>query len=485
MAESGITPVILSGGSGTRLWPLSRELYPKQLLSFSGGNTLLQETVRRLDGLTGEEVGKPLVVCNEESRFLVGEQMAQTGREPWKIILEPEGRSTAPALTLAALFVLRTGTDAVLLVQPADHVMRNAARFHAAIRRGAELARRGMLVTFGIKPTRAETGYGYIRQGKPLAGKGSKAYRLAAFVEKPSTNTARGYLKSRTYQWNSGIFMMLASSWVDQMLRHRPDIVQSCKTALERGKVDNQFQRVDAEAFKECPADSIDRAIMEKIASPGGNDAAVVRLDAGWSDVGTWPSLWDVLPKDRRGNVSRGDVFADDTRDSLLFAEHHLLAAIGLKDVIVVETADAVLVANKSHAHEVAQTVEWLKGQKRGEHLLHRKVYRPWGDYEGVDKGERYQVKRITVKPGAALSLQRHRQRAEHWIVVKGVAKVTRGEETFTVLENESTFIPQGAVHRLENPGTEPLELIEVQSGAYLGEDDIERLEDQYGREKR
>ena len=285
--------------------------------------------------------------------------------------------------------------------------------------------------------------------------------------------------------WNSGIFMVTAATWMDRMLRYRPDIVQACKTALERGTADDRFHRVDAAVFKECPADSIDRAVVEKIAKGPVEGAAVVRLEAGWSDVGTWPAIWEAMPKDRKGNVVRGDVFTHGTGDSLLFAEHHLLAAIGLKDVIVVETADAVLVANKTHAQAIRKVIDWLKEKNRGEHILHRRVYRPWGNYEGVDKGDRYQVKRITVKPGAALSLQKHRHRAEHWVVVKGTAKVTREGETFLVAENQSTFIPQGAVHRLENPGAEPLELIEVQSGAYLGEDDIVRLQDQYGREKR
>jgi len=481
-----ITPVILSGGFGTGLWPLSREMYPKQLLAFSGGRTLFQDTLFRLDGLVdtqGEKPAAPVIVCNDESRFLVIEQLQEAGRTSSKIILEPEGRNTAPALTLAALSILENGGDSVMLVLPSDHVIRQLPVFHATVRKGWDLARGNKLVAFGIAPTHAETRFGYIRLGPPV-GEGTVgetaplAHMVSAFVEKPDAETARKYFESGYYLWNSGIFMMTASAWLEEINRLRPDIMRACRAAHDGGVSDDGFQRVEAEAFKLCPADSIDYAVMEKAVEK----AVVVRLDADWSDVGTWPAIWELLPKDAAGNVVRGDVVTRDTYNSLLFAEHHLLAAVGVKDIIIVETADAVLVADKAHAQDIRSIVEWLKGEKRGEHLTHRRVYRPWGSYDGVDSGERYQVKRITVKPGAALSLQMHRHRAEHWVVVKGTAKVTRGDDVFLVSENQSTYIPLGAVHRLENPGTELLEIIEVQSGSYLGEDDIVRLEDRYNR---
>ncbi len=483
MAKLGITPVILSGGSGTRLWPLSRELYPKQLLSFSGGRTLLQDTLCRLDGLDaeGDALHAPIIVCNEESRFMVVEQLQQVGRDAQKILLEPEGRNTAPALTLAALAIVDNG-DSIMLVLPSDQVILDSESFHSAVRRGGGLARENKLVTFGIVPTVAETRFGYLKLGQRLGGSKAgeaKASMISSFVEKPDAATARGYVESGDYLWNSGMFMITASLWLDEIGRLRPDILDACRAAYEEGKSDNYFRRVDAETFKSCPPDSIDYAVMEKAAEK----VAVVHLDAGWSDVGTWPAIWDILPKDLDGNAIRGDVFTQDTSNSLLFAEHHLLATLGVKDIIVIETADAVLVANKSHAQDVRKIVEWLKVEKRGEHLTHRRVYRPWGAYEGIDSGERYQVKRITVRPGAALSLQKHQHRAEHWVVVKGTAKVTCGDKVFTVQENESTYIPLGAVHRLENPGVELLEIIEVQSGSYLGEDDIVRLEDKYNRD--
>jgi mannose-1-phosphate guanylyltransferase/mannose-6-phosphate isomerase len=469
-----IVPVILSGGSGTRLWPLSREHYPKQLLALTGPYTLLQETAMRLNGLA--DVAAPIVVCNEEHRFLVAEQLRQIELQPQTILLEPFGRNTAPALTLAALAADRA--DRVLLVMPADHVIRNREVFHASVRSGYEQATAGMLVTFGIVPTHAETGYGYIRKGEDVSG--NQAFKVARFVEKPDAETARKYIASGEYLWNSGIFMVTAGRWLEHIRRFRPDIAQACDATWETRAPDMDFVRIMKEVFERCPSESIDYAVMEKT-----RDAAVIPLDAGWSDIGAWSSLWQVSSRDADGNALQGDVLAIDTRDTLAIAQHRFVATVGLTDLIVVETADAVLVAHKDHAQKVKDIVGELKNRGRTEHVVHRRVYRPWGCYEGVDVGERFQVKRITVNPGAALSLQMHHHRAEHWVVVKGTARVTRGDETFFVTENESTFIPLGTRHRLENPGAIPLEIIEVQSGGYLGEDDIVRFEDRYNRESK
>ena len=481
-----LQPVVLSGGTGSRLWPLSREMYPKQLIALVSEQTMLQETVSRLNGLNGHEkitLLNPLVVCNEEHRFFVAEQLRQIGTPAEKIILEPVGRNTAPALTLAAL---AAAPDTVLLVMPADHVIRDESVFHTAIEEGMQLSATGALVTFGIKPDSAQTGYGYIRMGAALEDTAS-AHAIDRFVEKPDSATAQSCVESGDYLWNSGMFMMQAASWLDEMQRLQPAMLESCRAALEGGEDDRDFYRVDAETFAACPSDSIDYAVMEKIT--GGTDtaahpAAVIPLDAGWSDVGAWSSLWDVGDKDEAGNVIKGDVYAIDTRNSLLFAEQRHIASIGLDDVIVVETADAILVAHKDHDQSVKQVVERLKAEDRSEHLNHKLVYRPWGSYECIDCGDRFQVKRITVNPGASLSLQLHHHRAEHWIVVRGTAQVTRGDEVFLVTENESTYIPLGVKHRLENKGAIPLEMIEVQSGSYLGEDDIVRFEDVYGRDK-
>jgi len=420
-----VVPIILSGGSGTRLWPLSREHYPKQLLALVGEETLLQQTATRLDGMTG--VAAPLVVCNEEHRFLVAEQLRQCGRPASTILLEPFGRNTAPALTLAAMFLLERGDDPVVLVMPADHVIRDRAGFQRAVARGASHAAGGMLVTFGIVPTQAETGYGYIRMGKPLAADGG-AHEVQAFVEKPDATRAQEYLASGQYLWNSGIFMMRTSVWLAEIELRRPEIMQVCREAYRQGKTDTDFFRVDRTTFERCPSDSIDYAVMEKTAR-----AVVVPLDAGWSDVGAWSSLWQICDHDAHGNAVRGDVLAVDTHDALLFAEHRLLAAVGLRDVIVVETADAVLVAQRDRAQDVKEIVQQLKQERRDEHIAHRRVYRPWGYYESIDRGERFQAKRITVKPGAALSLQMHHHRAEHWVVVKGRARVTRAVPRTTI----------------------------------------------------
>jgi len=476
-----IYPVILSGGSGTRLWPLSREHYPKQLLALVGEQTMLQQTISRLDNMPN--IQSPIVVSNEEHRFLVAEQLRQLKMTPQAIILEPVGRNTAPALTLAALALMKSEPDAIMLVMPADHVIQNNHAFQLAVEHGARLAEQNQLVTFGVVPTGPETGYGYIRKGTSLDAQAADnsiaaAFRVSAFVEKPDQQKAKQYIDSGNYLWNSGIFMMRASVWLQELDRHRPDIAKACAQASEQGKVDADFYRVDKSLFTSCPSDSIDYAVMEKT-----NRATVVPLDAGWSDVGAWPALWEVSARNTDGNVIQGDVMAHQTSNSLLIAQHRFVAAVGLQDVIVVETADAVLVAHKDHAQDVKAIVSHLKDAKRSEHISHRKVYRPWGCYEGIDAGERFQVKRITVNPGAALSLQMHHHRAEHWIVVTGTARVTRGDEVFLLTENQSTYIPLGTKHRLENPGAMPLEMIEVQSGGYLGEDDIVRFEDKYNRD--
>lgn len=476
-----IHPVILSGGSGTRLWPLSREHYPKQLLPLVRELTLLQETATRLNGL--KDVADPLFVCNEEHRFLVAEQVRQINKTAAGILLEPVGRNTAPAITLAALALVKNGQDAVMLAMPADHVIQDNAAFGRAVECGARLAQDDFLVTFGIVPHAPETGYGYIRRADPIKtanvpDNSSPVYRVGEFVEKPDAATAQGYVESGDYLWNSGIFMLRATVWLNEIARFRPDIAQACGLAFERGQKDADFYRIDKTAFSACPSDSIDYAVMEKT-----DRAAVVPLDAGWSDIGAWSTLWEVSPHDANGNVIQGDVETHTTRNTLLIAQHRFLAAIGLEDVIVVETADAVLVAHKNSAQDVKEIVNRLKQRKRPEYKMHRKVFRPWGSYEGVDAGLRFQVKRIIVNPGAALSLQMHHHRAEHWIVVTGTARVTRGEEVFLISENQSTYIPLGTRHRLENPGTIPLEMIEVQSGGYLGEDDIVRFDDRYNRQ--
>ena len=488
-----IQPVVLSGGSGTRLWPLSREKYPKQLLSLIGADSLLQATVRRVEGIAGAELAPPMIVCNEEYRFVIAEQLRLMGK-PGSIVLEPVGRNTAPALTLAALAANKNGLDPVLLVMPSDHVITDVAAFQGTVRQGAELAAEGAIVTFGITADAPETGYGYIQSGAAYPTKSQPAgaaRQIARFVEKPDLATAREYLAAGSYLWNSGLFMMRASIWLSAMRICRPDILQACQSAWERGSIDGEFIRVDKTEFAKCPGDSIDYAVMERLAASGGKetDAArslppgvVLPLTAGWSDVGAWDALWQVLPKDSTGNVSQGDVMLQDCQDTLALSEGRLVACIGVSNLVVVETADAILVAHKNKTQDVKKIVDSLKKQGRAEGSIHRKVFRPWGWYDSIDSGERFQVKRIVVKPGGTLSLQMHHHRAEHWIVVRGTAKVTRGEETLLLSENQSTFIPLGTTHRLENPGRVPLEMIEVQSGSYLGEDDIVRFEDLYGR---
>jgi mannose-1-phosphate guanylyltransferase/mannose-6-phosphate isomerase len=453
-------PVILCGGSGTRLWPLSREYHPKPLHAVNGERTLLQETALRCQG-------EPLVICNETHRFLVQEQLRRAGIRPRAILLESKGRGTAAALTLAAVHAI-TADDPVLLAMPSDHFIPQRDAFHQAVARGAALAEQGNIVAFGVPPVSPETGYGYIR---------ARGDYVEAFVEKPDAAKAAEYVASGQYLWNAGIFAVRASVWLDAIGEFRPDIFKACERAYRQGKRDGSFYRVDPATFAECPSDSIDYAVMEKI-----TDAMVVRLDAGWSDVGAWDALWDIETKNAEGNVIHGDVHAADTRNALLIAQHRLLACVGLEDVVVIETADAVMVAHKDKAQAIGPLVAKLKAAGRAECFAHRKVHRPWGSYDGIESGERFQVKRIVVDPGASLSLQMHYHRAEHWIVVRGTARVTRGDETFLLTENESTYIPPGTRHRLENPGKMPLELIEVQSGAYLGEDDIIRFDDVYGR---
>ena len=479
-AAMPILPVVLSGGSGTRLWPLSREKYPKQLLPLVDDLSMLQSTVARLDGLGG--LAQPLLICNEEHRFAVAEQVRVLGKQG-TVLLEPVGRNTAPAMTLAALWARRTGEDPVLVVMPADHVIAEGAVFRAAVERAVTLAEQGMAVTFGITPDCPETGYGYIQQGAAL-GDGSDAFTLARFVEKPDRATAEGYLDAGDYLWNSGIFVMKASVWLAALAVGRPDILAACEAAMAGARSDGDFVRLAREAFVACPADSIDYAVMERLTagSPGLPQGVVIPLSAGWSDVGAWDALWKVLPKCGEGNASRGDVLLENCRNTLAISERRLVACVGVSDLVVVETDDAVLVVDHAATQDVKKVVDRLKAEQRSVTQWHRKVFRPWGWYDGVDAGERFQVKRIGVKPGGTLSLQMHHHRAEHWIVVSGTARVTRGEESFLVSENQSTYIPLGTTHRLENPGVIPLEMIEVQSGSYLGEDDIVRFEDSYGR---
>lgn len=469
-----IIPVIMAGGTGSRLWPLSREFYPKQFLTVSGEHSMLQQTVSRLCGIKHQA---PLVICNEEHRFIAAEQLRQAGLKHSGIILEPVGRNTAPAIALAALKALadkELGDDPILLILAADHLIDDTAAFHCAVEKALSFAKSGKLVTFGIVPTAPETGYGYIRAGDSQGD----AYTVSEFVEKPDLATAENYLIDGHYYWSSGMFLFRASRYIDALKKHDPAILTACEKAMAATEPDLDFIRVDREAFEQCPDDSIDYAVMEKT-----DTAMVVPMEAGWSDVGSWAALWDVAEKDDNQNVTRGDVIAVGTSDSYLHSESKLIASVGISNLVVVETKDAILVADKDKVQDVKTVVSQLKSLGRTEHQHHREVYRPWGKYDSLDFGERDQVKRICVKPGAKLSVQMHHHRAEHWIVVSGTAKVTNGDKTFLVTENESTYIPIGQIHALENPGVYPLELIEVQSGSYLGEDDIVRFEDKYGRD--
>ncbi len=463
-----LLPVILSGGSGTRLWPLSRESYPKQFLPLTGDLTMLQATWHRVAPIAGRP---PLVVANEEHRFVAAEQLQQVGAKPQAILLEPVGRNTAPAITVAALEATRNGDDAILLVLPSDHVVSDEQAFQDAVSLALPAAAAGKLVTFGIVPTAPETGYGYIR-----AADGGDVRPVERFVEKPDLDVAKGYVASGQYFWNSGMFLFKASRYLEELSKFNPEILGASRRAWEEANRDADFVRLDKDAFSAVPSDSIDYALMEKT-----SEAVLVPLDAGWSDVGSWTALRDVSPQDGEGNAHHGDVIAVDCRNTYAYGER-LIALVGLDDVIVVETADAVLVGRGERMQEVKEIVARIKRERRSEATWHRKVYRPWGAYDSIDNGQRFQVKRITVKPGATLSLQMHHHRAEHWIVVSGTAEVTRGDEVILLTENQSTYIPLGVTHRLKNPGKLPLELIEVQSGSYLGEDDIVRFEDTYGR---
>jgi mannose-1-phosphate guanylyltransferase/mannose-6-phosphate isomerase len=492
LIEKRIVPVVLSGGSGTRLWPLSRELYPKQLLPLVGERTMLQETVLRLSGLDG--LSAPLVVCNEAHRFMVAEQLRTVGQEAEAIILEPVGRNTAPAVMVAALHAMADGKDPLLLVLPADHVIRDAAALCEAVSAGVDAVNNGALLTFGIVPTAAETGYGYIRSGsrheyplrdskclasqnRGVSSSNQELFNVQEFVEKPDIATAQGYLAAGDYLWNSGMFLFRASTYLCEMKKHAPEMLTACQKAWQGRVSDLDFTRLDAEAFAACSANSIDYAVMEKT-----EHAVVIPLNAGWSDVGSWAALWEAGSPDGAGNVCSGDVIDVDCANSYLYGGSRLVAGIGLQDIVVVETADAVLVAAKDRVQEVKQVVDRLKKLKREEYLLHRRVNRPWGAYEGLDAGDGFLVKRITVTPGARLSLQRHQHRAEHWVVVRGIAEVTCENVIQTLEANQSFYIPIGGKHRLSNPGDEVLEIIEVQTGKLLSEDDIERFDDQYGR---
>jgi mannose-1-phosphate guanylyltransferase/mannose-6-phosphate isomerase len=469
-----ITPVILSGGSGTRLWPLSRKLHPKQLLPLLNQTSLLQDTINRLDGLEGIE--STVVICNEEYRFMVAEQVHATSIDSRAIILEPVGRNTAPAIALAAFNALQTNEEAVLLVLPADHDIKNVSEFHKAIETGLQQAQKGHFVTFGIVPDAPETGFGYIKAASTVAV--NEVAGIEKFVEKPDVDTATQYLKEGDYYWNSGMFMFKASEYLKALEEFAPEIYNAAENAMNTANSDMDFIRVGIEEFKKCPADSIDYAVMEKV-----SNAVVIPVDIGWSDVGSWSALHDIGNQDENNNILIGDTKCVSTTNCYVRAETKLVTTLGIEDIIIVDTEDALLVANKNQVQGIKEIVEALSDENRNEVILHKRVCRPWGCYQGIDHADRFQVKRITVNPGAILSLQLHHHRAEHWVIVSGTAKVTKGEDEFILTENESIYIPLGTKHRLENIGQIPLELIEVQTGSYLGEDDIVRFEDIYGRE--
>ena len=477
---AALVPVILCGGTGTRLWPLSRASYPKQYwaLAGDGEDTLLQQTHQRLEGIAG--LAAPLLICNEDHRFIVAEQMRQIGVEPAAILLEPMGRNTAPAVAVAALQATAHGEDPLLLVLAADHVIRDAARFRDTVVAGMPTAEAGQLVTFGIVPTAPETGYGYIEAAEPLstgAGSSPCAVPIARFVEKPNLATAEQFLATGRFTWNSGMFLFKASAILAELERLAPEVVSACRAALEHDSPDLDFLRLEREAFGSCPSVAIDVAVMERTTL-----GAVLPLEAGWSDVGSWSALWETADQDADGNVLRGRVISEASRNCYLRSEHRLVVGLGVEDLVVVETDDVVLVAHRDKAQDVKSVVSLLEREGARESKAHRKIYRPWGSYDGITEGSRWQVKRIVVNPGASLSLQMHHHRAEHWIVVQGTAVVEKEGVEELVSENQSTYIPLGAKHRLSNPGKIPVELIEVQSGAYLGEDDIKRFEDRYGR---
>lgn len=466
-----ILPIIMAGGSGSRLWPLSRQMLPKQFLTLDGDSSMLQATAERLSGI---KHAPAIVICNEEHRFSVAEQFRINNIPNSGIILEPVGRNTAPAIALAALQAIKEGQDPLLLVLAADHVIKDTQAFADSVNLAKTHAQAGKLVTFGIVPTAPETGYGYIKRGDAQQTSG---YKVEKFVEKPDQVTAESYLEAGGFYWNSGMFLFKASCYLAELKTHSPDILSACEKAMADTQSDLDFVRVNKAAFEACSDYSVDYAVMEKT-----SDAVVVPMDCGWSDVGSWSALYEISEKDKNGNSFKGDVIGIDTKNSFVHAQYKLVATVGLEDIAVIETKDAILVSKLSDVQKVKKIVEQLKTEKRSEFKYHREVYRPWGVYDSIDNGERFQVKRITVKPGAKLSVQMHHHRAEHWIVVSGTAKVTNGEKDILLTENQSTYIPIGVTHSLENPGKIPLELIEVQSGAYLGEDDIVRFEDKYGR---
>lgn len=467
-------PVILCGGSGTRLWPLSRAMLPKQFLPLAGERTMIQETALRLAGMP--DAAPPVVVSHFEQRFLAAEQLREVGVSSALHLLEPEAKNTAPAIAAAALCVAKADPEGLLLVLPSDHAIRDVPKFHAAVQRAVSLARQGRLVTFGMVPTEPATGYGYIQRGAAETGV-AQAFRVAQFVEKPDAQRAQRFLDGGEHYWNSGMFLFGARRFIEELGKHRPGMLAAVERAVAKATRDLDFLRLDAAAFSECKAESVDYAVMELT-----RDASVVAAEFGWSDVGSWSALWALQPKDAQGNSIRGDVYLDRTTGCYVRAESRLVAAVGVKDLVIVETDDAVLVASKERAQDVKLAVEHLKASHREEHLTHSRVYRPWGYFESLDEGKGFQVKRLMVKPGAKISLQRHRRRAEHWVVVSGNARVTRDGEEILLGANQSTYIPLGTKHRLENAGNEPLFVIEVQSGDYLGEDDIERFADDYSR---
>jgi mannose-1-phosphate guanylyltransferase/mannose-6-phosphate isomerase len=470
---SNIIPVILSGGSGTRLWPLSRKQYPKQYLPLAGDNTMLQETILRLNGL--DNLADPIIICNVDHRFLVAEQCQQIDITNPTILLEPIGRNTAPAIAAAALQSIKDTNDAVLLVLSADHVIQDVEVFHQAINIASQQAQEGKLATFGIVPTDANTGYGYIKSSKD---NNNGAYKVEQFVEKPNLKTAQTYLKQGNYLWNSGMFMFKAKTLIDELTTHSSNIVASVKDAINNAVQDFDFIRLDKQAFESSPSDSIDYALMER-----SNNVVVIPLDAQWNDIGSWSALYDIGAQDNNGNVIQGDVFTEETTNTYINANHHMVATIGVQDLVIVDTPNATLISTKNKAHKVKIIVEQLQQQGREEQFCHRKVFRPWGWYDTIESGENFQVKKLHVKPGAKLSLQMHQKRAEHWVVVNGMATVTIGEQTSNLKKGESTYIPIGVIHCLENKTNEQLEVVEVQSGVYLGEDDIVRFKDVYGRE--
>ncbi|MGS3398274.1 mannose-1-phosphate guanylyltransferase/mannose-6-phosphate isomerase [Klebsiella quasipneumoniae] len=472
-----ITPVIMAGGTGSRLWPMSRELYPKQFLRLHGDNSMLQETVLRLRGM---EINSPLVICNEQHRFLVAEQLRQIDHLSNNIILEPVGRNTAPAITLAALSMVLRGEDPLMLVLAADHIIENKNAFHKAINQAIPFAEHDKLVTFGIVPTGPETGYGYIQRGEQILQDDESGYKVGRFVEKPNIELAKKYVETGDYYWNSGMFLFRAQRYIDELKKHRPDILSACQNAIGGINLDIQqdFTRIDKSAFKCCPDDSIDYAVMEKT-----KDAVVIPLDAGWNDVGSWSALWDVGDKDISGNALNGDIFAHNTSNCYINTDERLIAAIGVHNLVIVSTKDAVLIIDKSQVQDVKKVVDFLKREKRKEYKIHRESYNPWGHNDKLVDKPQYHINRITVKPGGKFSLQMHHHRAEHWVVLSGTARITLNEKSFLLTKNESTFIPIGAIHMLENPGKISLELLEIQSGDYLNEDDIVRLKDHYGIE--